>query len=109
LLIVDLNAPGPRDPNGIHAAIWEELTGDEYRLPQSTPLTLSSYEAASTLRAYVVHLAIGDPIADMPLFLEPQQTVTIPLEATYQQAFAALPSRWRRVLDATPHERTAEK
>src|SRR6202011_2000503 len=33
LLIVDLLPPGPRDPHGLHAAIWDEIAGQEYIPP----------------------------------------------------------------------------
>lgn len=33
LLIVDLFPPGPRDPQGIHAAIWSEISDDNFELP----------------------------------------------------------------------------
>ncbi len=36
----------------------------------------------------------------MLLFLEPGAYVLVPLEATYQRAFAAVPRRWQRVLEA---------
>jgi hypothetical protein len=38
----------------------------------------------------------------MPLYLEPGGYVLVPLEQTYTAAFAALPRRWRTVLEATP-------
>jgi hypothetical protein len=101
LLILDLHRPGRRDPQGIHGAIWDAIAGEEYRLPEGEPLTLSAYETGDRVRAYVVHAAIGDPIADMPLFLESGLAVSIPLEATYQAAFAEVPRRWQRVLADT--------
>jgi hypothetical protein len=100
LLIVDLLPPGRRDPHGIHAAIWEEIAGQEYVPTAGKPLTLAAYESALTVRAYVRHIAVGDPLPDMPLFLEANGCVQVPLEATYQTAFAAMPRRWRRVLEA---------
>jgi hypothetical protein len=36
----------------------------------------------------------------MPLFLTPNWYVNVPLEATYQSAFAAMPGRWRKVLES---------
>src|SRR5207253_2977332 len=33
LLIIDLFPPGRRDPQGIHAAIWEEISGQDYVPP----------------------------------------------------------------------------
>lgn len=100
LLLVDLHPPGRRDPQGIHGAIWDEMTGRPFHLPAGKPLTLVSYECDVILRAYVVNVAVGDALPDMPLFLVPQGQVPVPLEATYQTAFAAVPRRWRRVLEA---------
>ena len=99
LLILDLNPPTPRDPHGIHGAIWEEITGQDYVAPANKPLTLAAYESGLTVRAYVEPVAVGDQLADMPLFLEPGAHVLVPLENTYQGAFAALPRRWRVVLE----------
>ena len=99
LLIVDLLPPGPRDPQGIHAAIWDEIAGQEYTPPISQPLTLAAYETALTVRAFIRHVAVGEALPEMPLFLEPNGCVQVPLEATYQTAFAAMPRRWRRVLE----------
>jgi Protein of unknown function (DUF4058) len=33
LLIVDPFPPGPRDPNGVHAAIWEQVEDNPFELP----------------------------------------------------------------------------
>lgn len=102
LLIVDLLPPGPRDPRGIHAAIWDEIAGQEYEPPTGKPLTLAANETDLTVRAYVENLAVSDTLPEMPLFLEPNGRIQVPLESTYQSAFAAMPNRWRRVLDGKP-------
>jgi hypothetical protein len=99
LLIVDPFPPGPRDPNGIHALIWEEVQAGPFALPADKPLTLVAYECDLTTRAYVETVAVGDPLPDMPLFVEPNGYVSVPLEGTYQAAFAAMPRRWRAVLE----------
>jgi hypothetical protein len=99
LLILDLFPPGRRDPQGLHAEIWEEVAGQEYAAPADKPLTLAAYESGLTVRAYVVTAAVGDLLIDMPLFLEPEKAVDVPLEATYNAAFAEVPRRWRRVLE----------
>ena len=98
LLIIDLFPPTKRDPNGLHAALWEEIANEEFTPPAGKPLTLASYESGLTVKAYVEPLAIGDRLADMPLFLEPGAHVLAPLEATYQTAFAKVPRRWANVL-----------
>lgn len=100
LLIIDPSPPGPRDPNGIHAAIWAEVKDEPFTLPQNKPLTLAAYECGSTTRAHIEALAVGDPLPDMPLFLEPGGHVLVPLESTYQTAFVGMPRRWRSVLES---------
>jgi hypothetical protein len=99
LLIADPFPPGPRDPNGVHAAIWEEVEDDTFPLPGDKPLTLVAYECDLTTRAYIEPVAVGDVLPDMPLFLMPDGCVMVPLEPTYQTAFNVLPRRWRRVLE----------
>lgn len=99
LLALDLHPPGPRDPQGIHGAIWEEISGQDYVAPPDKPLTLVAYESALTVRAYVESIAVHERLVDMPLFLEPGAHVPIPLERAYENAFDAVPHRWRAVLE----------
>jgi hypothetical protein len=99
LLILDLHPPGRRDPHGLHAAIWEEISGQDCEEAAEKPLTLAAYESGLTVRAYVERVAVGDVLPEMPVFLEPGAHVPVPLEATYAAAFAAVPRRWRRVLE----------
>jgi hypothetical protein len=100
LLIVDLFPPGPRDPHGIHGAIWAEFSDAPFELPAGEPLTLAAYSAGPRKRAYVEPTAVGREMIDMPLFLEPEIYVNVPLEATYQAAYRGVPRRWQRVLEA---------
>jgi len=97
LLIIDPFPPGPRDPDGVHAAIWQEVVGDDdpFHLPKDKPLTTVAYECDVVTRAYIEPLAVGDPLPEMPLFVEPNGCVTVPLESTYETAFAKMPRRWR--------------
>jgi hypothetical protein len=97
-LLIDLLPPGPRDPQGIHGALWADLGDDSYVAPSDQPLTLAAYGAGPTLKAYVEPLAVGDPLTPMPLFLTPSAYVTVPLEETYQAAYRGVPRRWREVL-----------
>jgi hypothetical protein len=101
LLILDVHPPGPRDPGGIHAAIWDELSDQPYLLPKDKPVTLAAYESDLSIRAFVEHRAIGNELPDMPLFLKRNGQVPVPLERTYQSAFAVLPGRWRSVVEGS--------
>lgn len=100
LLIVDLIPSLRRAPDGIHAAIWQELVdGAEFHPPADKPLTLAAYESDQAVKAYVEPVAVGDVLPAMPLILEPGWAVDVPLEATYQAAWDAVPRRWQQVLE----------
>lgn len=100
LLIVDLLPPGPRDPQGIHKAIWDELIDNDFVLPPHQPLTLVAYLAGQYPEAFVEPTALQGTLADMPLFLSEETYVLVPLEKTYQSAFENLPAYWREVLSS---------
>lgn len=99
LLIADLHPPGKRDPQGIHGAIWSEISDESYTAPLNKPLTLAAYSAGEIKKAYVQPFAVGEQLCDMPLFLEPEEYVNVPLDKTYQGAWRGVPERWRTVLE----------
>jgi hypothetical protein len=98
LLIVDLFPPTARDPQGMHAAIWSRMTDYDFHLPKGKTLTVASYSAGAVQRAFAEALAAGDSLPDMPLFLEAERYVSVPLDETYQRTFEAVPQRWRERL-----------
>ena len=102
----DADRPVPADqagPGRIHAAIWAEVEeGSDFRPPSDKPLTVVSYEAAATVTAYIEPVAVGDVLPDMPLFLEPGLHVAVPLETTYEAAFAAGPAAVARLCSPRP-------
>ncbi|HKA06997.1 MAG TPA: DUF4058 family protein [Gemmataceae bacterium] len=102
LTVVDVFPPGPRDPHGIHPLIWGEDANDEFRFDPAKPLTCAAYIGGLGAEAYVASFAVGDALPDTPLFLTPDAYVDIPLEATYQSAFAEEPPAVREVIEAPP-------
>jgi hypothetical protein len=100
LLVLDLFPPGRRDPNGVHPLIWSAFKKPKFDLPPNKPLTLAGYAGGEVPRAFVEPVAVGDRLPDMPLFLTPDDYVNVPLEATYQAAWAEVPDRWQEVLAA---------
>ncbi len=104
LLFVDLFPPGPRDPQGIHKAIWDEFMDNEFALPAERRLTLAAYIGGPwpLPEAFVQPVAVGQALPDMPLFLTPDVYVLVPLETTYAAAWADVPSFWQDVLTAEP-------
>jgi hypothetical protein len=99
LLLVDLHPPGRHDPQGIHGALWSEFDAKPYRLPPDRPLTLAAYSAGSLPRAYVEPVSVGSRLPDMPLFIDDEWYVNVPLEATYNEAYSGVPGKWMRVLE----------
>jgi hypothetical protein len=99
LLLIDPFPPSPRDPRGIHGAVWEEL-GGAYDPPPDKPLTQVAYAAGLRKTAYVEPFAVGDVLTAMPLLLTSERYVPIPLEETYTNTFLGVPRRWRQVLES---------
>ena len=50
--------------------------------PPDMPLTLVAYNASMQRQAYVEPTALASPLIDMPLFLDDEHYVPVPLEAT---------------------------
>jgi hypothetical protein len=99
VLLIDLFPPGPHDPQGMHAALWERFDDEPYVLPSGEPLTLASYFAGPRPEAYLEHLAVGSPLIEMPLLLNPDRYINVPLESTYLAAYRGMPAFWRDVLE----------
>lgn len=101
LLVIDLFPPGPRDPQGIHPAIWGEIREEPFELPPDKPLTVASYSAAVLLTAYVEPVAVGDVLPEMPVFLDPDTYVRAPLEETYLATWADCPGPFREAVQGS--------
>jgi hypothetical protein len=99
LLIVDLFPPNPRNPQGIHKAIWDRIRDEPFELPPDKPLTLASYAAGQSTVAYIEPVAVGEPLKDMPVFLAPNRYVACPLEATYLTTWNTVPAPLRSPLE----------
>lgn len=100
LLLIDVHPPGPRDPNGIHGAVLNEIGTEEYVLGSERPLTAVAYTGGAVVEAFVEHFAVGESIAQMPLFLTREHYVQVPLEAAYMAAWEDVPPRYQEVLRA---------
>ena len=104
LLIIDLLPPSPRDPQGMHKAIWDEIEEEPFELPPDQPLTLAAYVAGDLsacieTTAYVELVGVGDLLPDMPVYLTRGGYVSVPLEATYQAAWATCPADLRELVE----------
>jgi hypothetical protein len=100
LRIVDPHPPGSFDPQGIHGAVWNEIDpSSPFHFPDERKMTAVSYHAISPPVAYVEPIAIGLPLPVMPLFLDNNRYLNLPLEPTYIAAFSAIPRHYRQRLD----------
>jgi hypothetical protein len=51
------------------------------------------------MTAYVEPVAVGDTMPDMPAYLDLDSYVPVPLEATYQAAWASCPEDMRETVE----------
>jgi hypothetical protein len=95
VLVIDLFPPTPRDPLGIHKAIWDEIDETDFQFPAGADRILASYQSGPEKVAYVEPVGIGDKLPDMPLFLAESLHVMAPLEATYAATWQVTPEDMR--------------
>jgi hypothetical protein len=101
LLIVDLFPPTPRDPLGIHKAIWDEFDDEPFEMPAGKPLIVASYIGGDIPTAYVESVGVGDPLPSLPIFLSDTRYIPAPLEPTYQEAWRVFPAMLKELIDPT--------
>lgn len=104
LLVIDILKLTPRDPQGIHKAISDEIDEEPFELPDEKPLTLAAYVAGDLLSdreitAYVEPLDVGEILPDIPAWLDFSGYVPVPLEATYQAAWKTCPADFRELVE----------
>ena len=98
LSVVDVHPPGRLDPRGMVDAVWEAASGQDTELPGRAAATIRVDEG-NTL--YAEPWAIGRPVTDVPLFLDGDQLVRLPLEEAYGFAMESMPPDERRDLERT--------
>jgi hypothetical protein len=99
VLIIDLFPPTPRDPFGIHKAIWDEIEEEDFAIPSGKDRLLVSYETDGVRTAYIQPVGVGDSLPEMPLFLATDFHVKVPLEPTYQATWDASPAELRLAVE----------
>lgn len=101
LLVIDPHPPTGRDPNGLHARFWTEVVGqpDSPGVTAEESLAVMAYRSDVVPTAYFTPFAVGGPLPEMPLFLDPDRYIDVPLEQTYQNAWKSVPARWKHVIE----------
>jgi hypothetical protein len=107
LSVIDPFPPGRHDPLGIHRAIWDNVTLESvFEQPADKPLTTVAYQAGGAPTAYVEPFAVGARLPDLPVFLDEEYYVLVPLEETYQATWDVLPQILRNVVQAAQPARS---
>ncbi len=99
MLVVDLFPPTPRDPLGIHKAIWDELGDQPFEAAPGKPLIVASYQGGDIPTAYVEPVGLGDTLPSLPIFLSETRYIPAPLEETYQHAWAGFPAMLKELIE----------
>ncbi len=96
VLLIDLLPPGKLDAQGIHNELWLALGSSTTEFRPELPLTLASYFARPECpEAFIEPTAAGRDLIAMPLFLEHDRYIEVPLEDSYQQAWQGVPAALR--------------
>ena len=100
LVVVDLFPPGPYDPQDMPGAVRQRLV-DPRRLSIACrrALDVGQLRCRAGRRNLLEHLAAGGILPEMPLFLNLERYVSLPLESTYEAAYQGMPAFWRGVLE----------
>lgn len=99
VLLLDLFPPSRRDPDGIHKAIWDHFEEEAFPLAASRNRIFASYESTPVKTAFIETLAVGETLPSMPLFVAAGQHIAVPLEDTYQRAWADTPQSVKRLVE----------
>ena len=104
LLVVDLFPPTPRDPQGIHKAIWDEFADEPFDsarqaadrrvVPRRRPARRPTWSRSGS----------ATRCPSLPIFLSETRYIPAPLEATYQEAWAVFPAMLKELIEPTGSE-----
>jgi hypothetical protein len=67
-------------------------------MPLDKPFSVGTFIGGPSPEVFVESIKMGEALPEMPLFLTRDEYIPIPLEATYQAAWEAVPPVWREVL-----------
>jgi hypothetical protein len=101
LLIIDLFPPGRHDPGGLSHAIADEVGDweDSELVTEGTPLAAASFVADEIPELYAEAFGVGMELPEMPLFLDSDRYVNLPLQPSYTASFLAMPGLYRAQLE----------
>ena len=99
LVVIDPFPPRANDLDGLALRVAEAAGQSGLTAPPGRRVPAVSFESATVITAYAEPFGVGDALPPLPLFYKIGWYVPLPLEATYDVAFAGLPKHLRRRLE----------
>ena len=99
LVVIDLFPPGPHDPGGLALTVARTAGMGDLSPPPGRRVPAVAFESAELVRAYAEPFDVGESLPELPLFYRPGWYVNLPLQPTYDAAFAGVPRHLRRQLE----------
>ena len=99
ILIVDLFPPGTFDPEGLPRGLQIESESVVPKITVEEPLSLISLQVSDHVSGFVEFSAVGKDVPTMPLFLNSDRYVNVPLDKSYAEAWESLPRPWQEIVD----------
>jgi Protein of unknown function (DUF4058) len=105
VVLLDLLPPSDYSPGGLHVSISSDIglnvspDRPEWQ-PAERPIATISYLADRMgMRAYYEYLKVGDPFPELPLFLNTERYINLPLSETYDETFRGTAGITRQKLE----------
>lgn len=99
LVVIDPFPAGTHDAGGLALTVARTAGMGDPGAPPGRRVPAVSFESAEFLRAYAEPFDVGEAIPELPLFYRPGWYVNLPLQPTYDAAFAGVPRHLRRRLE----------
>lgn len=100
LVHLDMLPPTPHALANLSSAIWDAADGRDYPFDPAKPFAADAFVADRVNELYANPLGLGDEWPLVPLFLDPETYIDLPLAETYEQAFAGVAPHDRERLSA---------
>lgn len=100
ILIIDLFPPGTFDPEGIARGLQIESESLVPRTTNDEPLSFISLRVSDHVSGFVEFGCVGKDVPTMPLFLNSERYVNVPLNDSYAEAWTSFPRPWQKLLES---------
>lgn len=98
LVVIDLFPTGSLCADGLHALLWEQWTGEQAPAAGPGDRLCVGYQSGTSVRAFAEYVRVAEPLPSVPLFLNEDWYVPLPLEETYASVWSTYPAPWQAVV-----------